>query len=126
VAYSHWSPEHRRKVVLCPWCEGVIRRNWDAHEYLVRRASVPVARQDLIFVVENVVPMHHECHMAYGATMECKRRCLDYAIHHLGAQRIGEWYVSLWQDHGLHVPRGTLGEPPDWEAYLHSVAGTSP
>ena len=126
VAYSHWSPRYRRKVALCPWCQDIIKGAFDAHEYLVRRAAVPRPRQDLIFVVENTVPMHHECHVAHDPTVECRRRCLDYAIHHLGAERIGERYVSLWRDHGLLVRRGTLRDPPDWQEYLHSVAGTSP
>ena len=85
----------------------------------------PPTRQDLIFVVENVAPAHHECHMAHGATMECRRRCLEYAVHHLDAQRVGEWYVSLWRDQGLPMRRGTLEDPPDWEAYLDRVAGAA-
>ena len=123
VAHSHWPSEHRRKVVLCPWCEKVIQGGFDAHEYLVKRSVVPRAKQDLIFVPENVIPLHHECHMAHGQTRTMKVRCLRQAMRHIGAERIARWYLSLWQEHGVPVPRGSVDLLPDWEAYLLSAVG---
>jgi len=36
------------------------------------------------------------------------RRCLAFIGNRLGYQRVGKWYTSLWQEHGLSVPKGLL------------------
>jgi len=46
-------------------------------------------------VPENVVPVHHECHMRHGQTEEMKRRSLAAAVRALGFERIASWYESL-------------------------------
>ena len=106
----------------CPWC-GETLRGGDAHEYLVKRGAVVRGAQHLIFVIENTIIAHHQCHIRYGQTKEFKIRCLRHAIKHLGAKRIAEWYISLWRAHGIPVPCGTVDLLPDHEAYLASVLG---
>ena len=37
------------------------------------------------------------------------RRCLAHIVPRIyRADQVGEWYVSLWQEHGLSLPRGML------------------
>jgi hypothetical protein len=54
-----------------------------------------------------------------------KERALDYLCERLGAKRVARWYVSLWNEHGLSVARGTLPERPvtgaAWREYLELV-----
>jgi hypothetical protein len=97
--------------------------SFDAHEYLVKRSAVPLDKQHLITVPENVVPVHHACHMRWGQTVVFAVRCLEHAISRLGAERTGRWYVSLWETHGLSVPRGLVELVPDWAAYLRGAVG---
>jgi hypothetical protein len=37
-----------------------------------------------------------------------KERALVYLCERLGAKRVARWYISLWNEHGLSVARGTL------------------
>lgn len=106
--YSKW--DGKKFWYPCPWCgEPVEKDSFDLHEAIVKRSAVPKDRQHLIFVPENVICLHHSpCHMEHGNTKEMKRRCLPVMIRAIGAPRIGEWYVSLWKEHGLSVPRGIL------------------
>jgi hypothetical protein len=118
IAHRRWSPEHKRMIVPCPWCGEEITGLFDAHEYLIKRSSVNIKYHDLIMVPENVVPLHHQpCHMAHGQTKEMALRCLHYTARSLGAGRIGRWYVSLWQEHGLSVKKGWLLQPHEVPMY---------
>jgi hypothetical protein len=110
MAHRRWSPEHKRMIVPCAWC-GEDAKDFDAHEYLVKRSGVNPKYHDLIMVPENVAPLHHVCHMKHGQTKEMALRCLHYTARSLGADKIGRWYVSLWQDHGLNVKKGWLLQP---------------
>jgi len=83
----------------------------DLHEYLVKRSAVPRLKQPLIMVPENLAPLHHSCHMAQGQTREMAARCLQLMGCLLGPCNIGQWYVALWETHGLSVPRGILLAP---------------
>ena len=94
---------------------------WDAHEYLVKRLSVPKAKRDLIFVVENVVPLHHDCHMQYGQTAIVREKCLNRAIAHLGATRIVAWYRRTQPEIGLACGSIHLFERGEYAAYLKSL-----
>ncbi|NIV32835.1 MAG: hypothetical protein GWN58_26335 [Anaerolineae bacterium] len=98
-------------VVLCSWCGEPIEDEMDLHEYLVKRSSVSPDKQPLIMVPENLAPLHHSCHMAHGQEREMAVRCLHHIGHLRGLRRIGEWYVALWQEHELGVPRGILIPP---------------
>jgi hypothetical protein len=117
MAHRTWSPELKRSIVLCPWCGEETTDYFDAHEYLVKRSGLNKKYHDLIMVPENVVPVHHHCHMAHGQTKEMTRRCLYYVARSLGADRIGRWYVSLWQEHGLGVKKGWLLQPHEVPMY---------
>jgi len=127
-AHLRWVPG-QGLTVLCPWCQQPIRSDYALHEYLVKRSAVPVAKQHLIMVPENCIPWHNEpCHLRYGQTKEGAWRSLQAATRELTARAVGQWYVSLWKQHGLSVPRGTL--PPGnvhnehgWRSYLASVIG---
>jgi hypothetical protein len=124
MAHRVWSPELKRSIVLCPWCGEPVTDAFDAHEYLVKRSGLNKKYHDLIMVPENVAPVHHYCkeetgegHIKNGQTREMTRRCLYYVARSLGADRIGRWYVSLWQDHGLGVKKGWLLQPHEVPMY---------
>ena len=91
---------------LCPWCGGwVLAADFQAHEAIVGTSK---RHDELIFVVENIVPIHPLCHIAYGNTLTMKRLCLKRLLLNVGSAKVGTWYTSLWQQHGLSVPRGLL------------------
>lgn len=98
-------------VVLCAWCLEPIEDGLDVHEYLVKRSAVNRTDHPLIMVSENMAPLHHECHMAHGQEHAMATRCLHQMGHVVGLDRIGQWYVGLWEKHGLSVPRGILVPP---------------
>ena len=106
--HSVYQPIWRKKAPLCPWCERPIDREFDLHEYLVKRSAVPKAKQELIMSVHNTIPVHHECHMRHGQTREMAHRCLDTACCALAPRSIGQWYMHLWAHEGLSIPRGRL------------------
>jgi len=96
-------------AVLCPWCGEPVEDDWVLHEYLVECSAVPVDRQHLVVVPENCTPWHSQsCHVPYGQTREAACKSLWSAARALTARAIGRWYVSLWQVHGLSIPRGLL------------------
>ena len=117
--------------MTCPLCSRPISRRWrdyawDAHEYLVKRHSVPKAKQHLIFVPENVVPLHHSCHVQRGQTAIARERCLDYAIAVLGASTLGAERIAVWYRRiqpGISLPCGSihLFERGEYAAYLKSL-----
>lgn len=80
----------------------------DLHEALVHRGAVQREMQPLIFVKENVILVHHQCHIDYGQTKTMLRACLYEICQAVGARYVGRWYRSLWQDHGLNLRRGIL------------------
>ena len=99
---------------------------WDAREYLVKRHSVPRAKQHLIFVVENVVPLHDDCHVQLGQTATVREKCLDYAIADLGAttlsaERIATWYHRTQPEIGLPCGSIHLFERGEYVNYLKSL-----
>jgi hypothetical protein len=61
----------------------------------VKRSAFPQKLQDKIFVVENVYPVHHDCHMEHGQKREMALRCLLLGTKTVGAYRIAEWYRGL-------------------------------
>lgn len=93
--------------MYCPVCEEPIESDWAAHEWLVKRSAVPKSKQHLILVPENTVFLHNQqCHLPKGQSRETARLCLFHVARALTAWAIGEWYISLWKEHGLSVPRG--------------------
>jgi len=111
AAYSwHQRRGDHLRGTRCPWCLGQIdpAGGWDLHEALVNRGSVPKDKQDLIMVRFNVIPVHHECHIAHGSTRTMLRRCLRNLCYNLGAAQVGKWYVELWEERGLNVRKGIL------------------
>ena len=111
--HSVYQPVWRKKAPLCPWCEHPLDREFDLHEFLVKRSAVPKDKQHLIMVPSNTAPVHHECHMRYGQTKEMAFKCLHRTCTVLNPRTLGQWYVGLWQDHGLSIPRGNLIERSD-------------
>jgi hypothetical protein len=109
--YATYDQGARRMVTRCPWCREPIEDGFDLHEYLVKRSAVPKDKQDLVMVPQNVVPVHHHCHMEAGQGKEMTRRCLYAAAMALGANDVGHWYVQLWEEHGLSVRKGFLVPP---------------
>jgi hypothetical protein len=93
---------------------------FDLHDYLVKRSAVPKDKQDLVMVPENVVPVHHHCHMEAGQGKEMTKRCLYTAAMALGANDVGHWYVELWEEHGLSVRKGLL-VPPKYVALSTAI-----
>lgn len=111
AAYSwHKRRGDHLRGTRCPWCLEPIDResSWDLHEALVNRGAVPKDKQDLIMVRFNVVPVHHECHMAHGSTRTMLHRCLRNLCYNLEVAQIGRWYVDLWDEKGLSVRKGIL------------------
>lgn len=99
VALSH----HRR----CAICSIDVSGGFDLHEALVKRSAVPVPKQVLIMVEENCVPICEQCrdiaHTKAGALV-----CATTLVEIVGGERVGSWYISLWEEHGLHIPKGLL------------------
>jgi len=107
--YRVYDRELGRLVVPCAWCGEPIDADLALHEWLVKRSAVPRDKQHLIMVPENIAPLHNrKCHIPHGQTREMALRCLYQAARSVGADRVGAWYVALWQEHGLSVPRGLL------------------
>lgn len=74
----------------------------------MKRSAVPVDKQYLIMVPTNCVPVHpnDECH---NQSKEMAHRCLSHIVPRIyRAHQVGAWYVALWQEHGLSVPKGML------------------
>ena len=123
--YNRWDAALGRVAVRCPWCGLEIVSGFHTHEGLVKRSAVPTDKQHLIFVPENVVPAHPRCHADHGQTVAMTARCLDYYASRGDIAATGRWYVSLWREHGLSVPRGdlTLANEGRWREYLEGVVG---
>lgn len=120
-AYRRWSQEHKESVVTCMWCGELITPStgFHTHEWLVKRSGMnPRHHDDLLFVPENVIPLHPHCHDDNGQRVEAARRALEHAARHITADKIGRWYVSLWREHDLTVPRGLYREPHEIPLYL--------
>ena len=110
-AHSQYLPAVKKLGLVCPGCGKYIMGDWDPHEWLVKRSAVPKDRQHLIFVPENVIPVHHHCH---NNSKELTRKCLAALVPNVfPAAQIGKWYKSLWDRNGLSVPRGALIPPKD-------------
>lgn len=111
-AHQQYIPAVKKLGLVCPGCGQYITAGWDPHEWLVKRSAVPVPLQHLILVPENVIPIHHKCH---NNSKELTRKCLTHLARSrtIALANIGRWYVSLWLDHGLSVPRGILYPPRD-------------
>lgn len=107
--------------MICVVCGEPIDSDWAAHEYLVKKNAVAPEHQDLILVPENTVFLHNErCHLPQGQSRKTVEKCLWHAARALTATAIGEWYVSLWQEHNLSVPQGTLIPPEDMPLHTSS------
>ncbi|MCP4537722.1 MAG: hypothetical protein GY832_11290 [Chloroflexi bacterium] len=117
--YRRWCAKENASVVRCPWCGDLItdQTGFHVHEWLVKRSGLNTKYHDLIMVTENCVPMHPECHERHGQRVDAARRILEYVARTLGADKIGRWYVKLWREHGLSVPRGLYREPYEIPLY---------
>lgn len=49
---------------------------------------------DILHSMENVVVLHHGCHMEHGQTIEMSVRCLKYKVKEKG-YNINEWMGAL-------------------------------
>lgn len=108
-AHQQYISATKKLGLICPGCGQCITGGWDPHEWLVKRSAIPTDLQHLIFVPENVVPVHHECH---NNSKALTRKCLVHLVPTVfSAARIGMWYSDLWHVHGLSVPRGILYPP---------------
>jgi len=91
--------------VPCPWCGGNITGG-DLHEWLVKRHSVSKVNQDMIMIPQNVVLLHHECHMEAGQTRMMKKRILIQAVRNRTIDATGRWYKDLVDRHMHQIPSG--------------------
>ena len=110
--------------LLCAWCSQPVVGGFDIHEAIIKRSKVVKAKQHLIFVLENCVPLHRHCHDEHGQSATMKLRAKQYLTARLGAERICKWYISLGQEHGLSVPQATsrqYGSEQEWREYLWSI-----
>ena len=110
--------------LLCAWCSQPLIGGFDIHEAIIKRSKVVRGKQHLIFVLENCVPLHRECHDVSGQSAEMKRRCIEYLCSRLSARQVAVWHISLWREHGLSVPQATLPEhdsEKEWRRYLWSI-----
>jgi len=80
---------------------------------MVKRSAVPKDKQHLIMVPVNMIPLHNQdCHIPHGQTKAMAQACLRHLVPRIfSARQVGEWYISLWQEHGLSVPTGWLVPP---------------
>lgn len=105
ASFAVYIPSLGRTKTVCQLC-GEPQENLDLHEALVKRSAVGKKHQHLIFVQVNCVPLCHDCHMAHGQTRATASKCLLILAKKHSAKGIGEWYVSLIEEHGLSLPKG--------------------
>lgn len=114
---SRRDPHHAR----CAVCDCVLigYQRIDLHEFLVKRNAVPEDKQDLIFVPENCVLIHRECH---ENSHEVDRKCLDYVLRFISAAKIADWYWQLTKQFS-GLPKGNikLHQSSDWKLYVRSL-----
>lgn len=85
-----------------------IKDDWDLHEVFVEKNDVAPAKQHLINVVENCIPLEHDAHIDRGSTRSSIAKCTPLMFRNVEAEKIGMWYVSLWKEHELSVNRSVL------------------
>lgn len=109
-----------RRMVECPICNETLGQTAiDIHEYIVKRNAVPKDKQDLIFVPQNCVLIHRECH---ENSKEVDKKCLDFVLEKISAAEIAQWYWRL-SDKIQGLPKGnvSLYQQENWELYIRSV-----
>lgn len=112
ACYQQWDSQTMQRAARCPWCTKIITEDMAMHHWLVKRSRIVKDKQHLINVVENLIPVHNNtCHLTNGSSREMTTRCLRHAAKHVELVDVGKWYVSLWRDHGLGVPKGLLMPP---------------
>lgn len=93
---------------FCPSCLKELGSEFHVHEAFVKRGAVHIKKQPLIMVPENCIPVCPKCHGEIGQTEKMKAYCLAFASKTIGLTRVGQWYINLWQEHGLAIPKGYL------------------
>jgi len=119
--FSKLSPDGIRPI--CPICNKPVSIwEYQSHEWMVKRGlTVPRSKRHLIFVIENLVPTHAHCNMGAN-TANDTLKCLDYATRLIPPEQIAQWYISLWQEHDIAVPRGIIPYDDAYQ-YLHNLIG---
>lgn len=112
--HSRWDRGTGKDIVTCPLSGAALVDGWDLHEVFVRRSEVAPKHQDLIMVTENCIPLDHKAHIACGNSKEAIRKCALRMFKRISARRVRDWYVELWQEHGLSVDKGLLLPPKEW------------
>jgi len=97
-------PELARPI--CPWCGLTIDRPEDCvmHEWLIRRAALPVKRQLLIMHPYNVVLCHVWCHAQHETTEKFKRQCAKAQYRAHGRDKIVAWASGLNLKFAVWIP----------------------
>lgn len=113
--HARWDGEARTSIVTCPLTGAKLVDGWDLHEVFVRRSGVAPKYHDLIMVKENCIPLEHQAHIAIGNSREALRKCALRMFKRISARRVKDWYVTLWQEHGLSVDKGLLLPPKEWK-----------
>lgn len=111
---------------LCPVCLEQANDTDDLHHALVKRSALPKTKHDLIRVRENLLFCHHSCHMQHGQARATTVNSLALLCQAWGCARIGEWYKSLWDEHGLPLAKGMLVPKralPSWRTLEYFNAG---
>lgn len=107
-------------VTPCPVCGRPVNyHKAEVHEWLVKRNAVPVEMQDLIFVPENCVLIHCECH---DNSREVTAACKEFVTRRVSPYKIRLWYKNLIYGHGLSLPRGiSTDDPSEWlDSIIHT------
>ncbi len=76
----------------CAWCgRRILSTEFDRHHWMVKRGRKSTRNFKKIDVVINVVPVHHECHMNHGQSIEMYDRCRAMVIAKFGADTVEQW-----------------------------------
>lgn len=94
------------RLPICPWCAEAIKRVDDCvmHEWLIRRAALPVKLQHLIMHEYNCVLAHYQCHADHETTEEFKLRCAKAQFARYGRDKIKTWVASLMLRQVIAMP----------------------
>lgn len=106
--YMHWVPDYRSNIIICPWCNQPIRPGeGDLHHWLVKRSGVSPHDFERINVPENLILVHHKCHIAYGQTRKMFEFCRQMAMSSYSLEALTDFYNSL-EDIGLQPVESIL------------------
>lgn len=94
------------RLPVCDYCGLIIKHPDDCvmHEWLIRRAALPVKLQHKIMTEFNCCLLHVDCHEQHETTARCKMRCARAQYKRYGRDKIAAWVKSLELRQTVWIP----------------------